>query len=290
MKKTLKVLAIILLFGIVTIAAAFYINPSYCFKLLFPVKIEVTTANTRISEEIISIDLQLILKESKRIKYFSDSIDYGIFLDEGLLVQGSYNIEQLELNGEIDTIFLPIELSRTVLKSKLSKFNEGDSTNLKIKIINHVKYPILGVMDIPIERDFRIAAPQPPVVTMLDVKKIKLSMKDAVYQIDLDIYNPNYISLAILEADLYIDIKTLFKGKARSKNVINVKPKEHTKLSVNIDIDEFNLVNDGLKIIFKPQKEWEYYLVIKGLLEQKDAKPVEITLKNSGKTKLLGLK
>lgn len=290
MKKILKIIGVTLFLSILTMGILFFVNPSYWFGMVFPVKVEVKAANTKITAENIAIDLQFILKESKRVKYIADSIDYTVFIDGDVLIIGACNIDKNIINGDVDTIMFPLSLSRAVLKSKTTKFKKGDSTNLKIRLVNHIEVPLFGAMEIPIEREFRVAAPQAPEVKVTNVKKIKLKLKDAIYELELDIYNPNYVEIALLQADVFVDIKGLFKGDVRSPGPVRIKPKAHSTITARIDLDEFNLINDGLKVVFKPQKEWDYYIAAKLLIAQENAEPVELVLKNTGKTKLLGLK
>ena len=290
MVEKLKIIGALLFSSILVVGILFFINPSYWIKSLLPVKVEVRTANTKITEELISINLQVILKDSKVVKYLSDSIYYGVYLDGSLLVKGSCNIDKNIINGTVDTIMLPVLLSRTVLKSKLSIFENADSTSLKIILLNHVNLPFFGRVNIPIEREFRIPAPQPLEVKLTSVKKIKLGLKEAIYQLELDIYNPNYVEISLLSADVYVDIKGLFKGNISSRKPIKIKAQGQSTIIVKIDLDEFNLINDGLKVVLKPQKDWHYFIVAKALLDQKDSDPIELIINNSGKTKLLGFK
>lgn len=290
MKKSLKTIGIIVFTIVLLISVTAYFYPSYLINTLLPKKVKVSAKNTTITETNISLDVQLILDESKMITYLADTLKYEIYLDNSLLIKGMYNVDSGILNGDKDTLIIPIIINRKTIASKAGKFNSGDSTDLKLIITNHVKLPIWGSEKFTLEKDIRIAAPVPPEIKVVHVTKKKLTLKDAVYQLDLEIYNPNYFETELITTDVFIDIKNLFTGNARSLKPIKILAQGKSKISINIDVDDLNLIGDGLKILFKPNKEWDYLLVAKVMVAHKNIEPTELVVKVIGKTKLLGLK
>ncbi len=264
--------------AIVLVTALFLIQPQYWLKVINPIGFKIKTVDTKINDKSIMLDFEVLLQNSYFLNYFIDSLAYQIYFDSTQFSSGSTVINQQFQKGQIDTLQMPLTINRDSLKDKMSRLEKGDSTNLRIEFSNFIDLPITGKTKFKTTISKNINAPQIPEIEVLNVEKDYLARHDAEFTITFAITNPNNYTIAIhsIKADILFD--DLFNGKAYTNEKVIVKPKETTQFNATINIDKLELVKDGLRVVFRPNKEWDYTIHSTLYIEQKDSSLMEVNI------------
>ena len=288
MKKALKIFFATLGLIIVALAIAIIINPKYWLKMINPIKYDIRTVDTKITQEEILLDFEVLLSSSYFLNLTIDSVAYKIYFDSTQFSQGSKKIGRLFDDKKVDTIRLPLVMKRDALKGKMSSLEEGDSTNLIIYFDNYLDLPIAGKTKFNVKIDKRIAAPQLPKIDVLGVNKEELSLHDAIYSIDFSIHNPNNYKIQIKNIDANIVFLDLFSGRATTNKEVMVNPQSTSEFTATINIDNLELVRDGLRVAFRPNKMWPYTMDVTMIIKQEDGTPMNVNLFHESEMELMG--
>ncbi|MEZ5001454.1 MAG: LEA type 2 family protein [Chitinophagales bacterium] len=288
MKRYLKIFFAALAILILTIAIAIIVNPKYWLKIINPIQYDIRTVDTKITQQEILLDFEVLLSSSYFLDLTIDSVAYQIYFDSTQFSHGSKSIGRLFDDKKVDTIHLPLIMERDALKGKMSSLEKGDSTNLIINFKNFLDLPVAGKTTFNVKVDKRIAAPQIPEIEVLSVNKVELSLKDAIYSIDFSIHNPNSYEIQIKNIDADIVFLDLFSGRASTIEPVEVKPKSSSEFTATINIDNLELVRDGLRVAFRPNKMWPYTIDVTMIIEQKDGTPMNVNLSHKSEMELMG--
>lgn len=116
---------------------------------------------------------------------------------------------------------------------------------------------------------------------------------DTRFNIDFEIENPNMYEVTINQFDADIEyLEKLFTGIRENNTPIELKPQGTTIFSftTTIDMDDLNLIKEGLKLLFQANKEWAYTMNAKIILQQDESATIDLEILNSGKMDIIGKK
>ncbi len=286
----LKKLSLGLLGILIILILGFILFPKYWIKIVNPIDYKITKVDTSINDETIDLDFQIVLSNAYFIDYIIDSIRYDIYFDTIKFSDGSKVLSKAFKKGQKDTLNLPLKIYRDKLKSKVSSLQSGDSTELIIDFKNFVQLPISGNAIVPIKIKRVIKAPEPPEIKVISVQKELLELNDAIFKIEFSIYNPNNYTIEINEINGTISFTDLFDGKAKSLEPITISPQDSTRFMTSIDIDNLELVRDGLRVAFRPNKKWPYEIDVTFKIEQSDGSFMDVNLSHESEMEILGRK
>lgn len=287
MKKALKISALIFGGGIIFTLILFLIKPQFWLKVINPIDFQIQTVDTRINDKEIQLDFDVLLTNNYFLNYIMDSLAYQIYFDTTQFSQGSAVVDNQFTKGQTDTFNLPLTIDRTALKQKMGNLEAGDSTTLKIVFNNYIDLPLTGKTKFKRVINKTINAPQFPEIEVLNVEKDYMSLHDAQFTIYFAITNPNAYEIAIksIEADILFD--DLFNGKANTQERLVVAPKTTTEFTAVVDIDKLELIRDGLRVVFRPNKEWAYQIKATLFIEQKDGSIMEVNIEHEREMNLM---
>lgn len=285
-KKGLKIASAILA-GLLLLGGIFFIiNPTFWLNILKPVKFTVKTVHTRISENDISIDFRVALSTDSFVNFVIDSLAYQFYLDSTKIAHGTKSIDNEFKSGDVDTLDIPLSIHKDTLKLKLDMLAPTDSTNLKFVFDNYIDFPVIGKTELGFDIDKKIPAPKFPRIEIHNIEDINL--KDTAFKIDLKLHNPSVYNVTVTRFDAQIKFEDLFTGKIKNDTPIELKPQGTTVFSTTININDLELIKDGIKLLFRPNKERPYTMDSKITLQQKDGSNMTLEILSSGKMDITG--
>lgn len=285
MKKITKYTITSIGLSILFMGMLFIFKPIFWLKIVNPIKYEVVSVETKISDEKLDLNLGIILNKDYFLDVILDSIHYEIKMDSTKFSEGKkifnkdYNFE------ENDTLFLPLTIDLKTIKN-IIKTAQTDSLILELNFNNFIELPITGQSSLPIKIQKKIPTPNPPKIKVLSVEKKLLKLHDAIYEIQFEISNPNHYEINIQQFNATLNYPDLFTGKIKCNEAIIVLPRSSVKTKGEINIDNLNLVRDGLKVLFKPNQKWKYDLEADLMILKTDSSLMPIKITSTGEMPL----
>lgn len=284
MKKIMKTILYLLIGSILCIVMLIWIKPSYLMNLINPIELESTTVLTKISKNDISADIKMGLESTTFMEFIMDSLTYEFYLDSAKINNGTIQVDKSFGKNEIDTLTIPFSIHMETLMSKLDSLAPTDSTQLRMRLKNYIKLPILGRKAFDINLEKKIPAPKLPKIKI--VKIHDLSLKDKSIALDFEIENPSLYEATIVGFNSSIEFEELFSGKVRNNTELFLKPQGTTTFSATLDIDELEPLKDGLKMLFGGSKERSYTMDSQITVQLEDGSQLDLEMMNSGEMEM----
>ena len=282
MKIRKRYLLIVILISILSLAMFFALKPNYWLRIADPLQYEIVSVDTHIENQIIDLELGMIVNSDYFLDIVLDSIEYKISMESVLFSQGKKVFKKNYKFGEDDTLFLPLKIELAKIKNVIKNNQHQDSLSLVINFTNYLQLPFTGNTTFDISINKQIVTPNPPKITVLNIEKKKLKLHDAIYEITFQIQNNNHHTINIQGLVATIEYPNLFLGKIKSNKSFVILPHATITTQAEIDIDNLNLVVDGLRIIMQPKKEWPYNLDALLNIKKADGSIMPVHISNSG--------
>ncbi len=279
MKKTVKYSLLFLGISILSLGILFLVKPNLWLRITHPLHYEIVSIETSFENTQVNLNFGVVLNSHYIADIILDSIHYDIKMDSVKFSEGKKALDgAFDLNSG-DTIYLPLKLELNKIKEIMQNNQEEDSLLLELDFENFLRLPIAGATSFHIPIKKKIPVPNPPKFKVVNVEKKILKLHDAVYDISFEIDNPNHYEINVKSFHGKLNFPELFSGKINNVNGFYVKPYSKTQTTTTIDIDDLELVRDGLKMLFKPNKEWRYSLDLELLVIKEDSTilPFQIT-------------
>lgn len=286
MKKLTKYTIIIIGMSILFIGMLFLFKPNYWLKIINPLHYEVVIVKSTISNGKLDLNLGVILNSDYFLDIALDSMDYEIKMDSKKFSEGKKAFDTSYSFEDDDTLFIPLTIDLKVIRGIIQK-TTTDSLMLEINFNNYLTLPIAGQTSFPLKIEKKIPTPNPPKMEVLRVEKKLLKLHEAIYEIHFKVTNPNDYIIDVQELNGIIEYPDLFLGRIKCRKPFKVMPHSSIETSSEINIDNLELVRDGLKIIMQPKKEWKYNLDIEILIMKNDSSIMPIEVKSFGKMPIL---
>ena len=236
MKKTLKVVALLLLFGIIGIAAYFYLNPKKGLKIILPELNQIQNIHVRLSQDTAFIDLDLKIANKSFFKLHIDSLMYHVRLDTSTLLSKNEYLD-LELKpSQQDTLHLPLALPYKRLMKKIKSLQGQDSVDIPIDV-RAVYATIFGKAVLPYSKTLRIEVPHPPKFEVEKIEYLKRHKKTGFFLAHVKIQNYGKIDVNISDIKYRLVVKELFTAEGSEKKNIHIKPKSTLEVKLPIQVE-----------------------------------------------------
>lgn len=287
MKNSIK-RSLLLFFSLFLVAIiVFCISPRYWLALTQPVQIQINTAHARITEDKIFIKLDAEISTDYYLDVIIDSMAYKVYMGDTEFSRGTICLDRDYKKGAKNILTIPVDVNKKTLEATLKEMAPTDTAKIKVVFRNYLDLPLLGKQEMEMSIVEKTLAPKMIEVEVLKMKKRKLKLHDAIFDVDLAIKNPGMHKIVINAVKGKIDFKDLFVGKVNHKKQIVIDPMETTIVQTRIDFDELELIKDGLKLLFHPNKEWEYTMNADVLLEKEDGSTMLLDITNAGRMDLV---
>lgn len=241
MKKNKKI--IILSLFIILIAAGIFIflkfyNPKKAINLILPDLSEITFINANIVNDSAHIKVNMIAQNKSPYKITIDSVYFEVKLDSHQLFEELVALNLKQIRFQVDTISLPINISKKKFKSVIGNLQGTDSTSLQINC--YVIYnTIFGHYKLKYDKVVHISVPIPPEIKVIKVEQKEYSIKNKTLQamIHLEIINKGKkIDIRLMHIKYQFKVKNSLSSDGIINKPVRIKPASTTYLEIPVSV------------------------------------------------------
>lgn len=272
----------LILISILFLGILFLLKPTYWLKITKPFHYEIVSVDTHIANKVLDLKFGVIMHSDYFLDIVLDSIEYEVIMDGTQFSQGKKIFNKNYKFGESDTLQLPLQIELDKIQGIIKDNKNQDSITLVINFKNYVQLPIAKSAIFEVSMNKLIATPNPPKIKVLGIEKKMLKLHEAIYELTFQIQNNNNHEIHIKSFQATLNYPALFTGNVKHQKPIAILPHTSVTSTVKINIDNLNLVGDGLKILLQPKKEWAYILDVHLLLKKEDGSLMPVHISNSG--------
>ncbi|HET6226875.1 MAG TPA: LEA type 2 family protein [Bacteroidia bacterium] len=296
--KRSKVLKFFLIFiGIIIILGAvlfYFFNPKKAIELILPDLSKVTFINANIiNGDSIHSKADIIVQNKSPYKLSIDSVFFRVELNKKQLIEEHVPMDLKQERYQVDTVVLPIDLSRKKLKEILSKLKSVDSTDLDVYC--YVVYnTIFGNMKLKYNKTIRIPTPIPPQIKVVKVERKRFNLLDKMLEanIQLEIINRGKninLQLQNIRYKLEVGDHSLSSEGTIDKTV-TIKPESTSYLEIPVEIKVEQPLKTIAKILTDNDKT-DYILHLKAnmtehMVNKSTSTPIPIEIEAEGNLEL----
>jgi LEA14-like dessication related protein len=257
--KIKHIILIVLLAAIAVGIIAMVVAPHKIFAAYIPAMQQIETVDMVIYPDRAKMKFKIAVLSDGPIEALLDSISYKVYFDSTEFSKGSQSFNRKMDKDSNDTITLPLEMKFKMLDRAFDKFENQDSTDLKIKFAGYFHLPIIGATTVPMDVAIRIASPVRPKIKIVNVDLEKLRLHKVEASVDMMIINENQIGFKVENMKLYMKMPGLLEGNIIHMEAIDIKSRDSSLFTMPIKIDEMKLVKTAWKFLFD-KEELEYVL------------------------------
>lgn len=291
--KGFKIFLIIFLFILVAVSVLLYIyNPKKAIYLILPDLSRITYIIADVKKDSVQTKIDVIVQNKSPYKLTIDSACFEIFLHDQLLLKELIPVNLKQKRYQVDTIQLPVDLSRKKLKQILEGLKGSDSTDLKAN--SYVVYnTIFGRVKLSYDKVVRISVPVPPKIKVLKVERKKYNVTEKMLSatILLEIINagPN-IDLQLYDIQYRLEIENELSSEGTIDKMVTIKPKSTETIEIPVDIRVEHPLKTIVAILTdKDQMNYTLHLqgkMIEKMVDHVKQAPIPVEINASGKLEL----
>lgn len=275
--KGLKIFLIIFILIAIAAVVLFYkFNPKKAIQLILPDLSKVTYINASIAGDSVNTKVDLIVQNKSPYKLDIDSVSFEIQLNDQLLLKELVPVNLKQHRYQVDTIQLPVNISRKKLKQILSGLKGKDSTELNANF--YIIYnTVFGRVKLKYDKVIHIPVPVPPQIKVLKVerKKFNLMAKELNTLILLEIINAGpTIDLQLYDIHYQIKIENELSSEGTIDKMVVIKPKSTETVEIPVDIHVKHPVKTIVAIL-TDNDQMNYTLNIQAKMIEKMVKDVK---------------
>ncbi len=220
----------------------------------------------KVKNDTTYIRSKLAVKNKSFLKIEIDSIKYKVSLFEKEYLKNQKFIGLVLHKYGMDTIDFSLKIPyKTILKDLSVERKKGDSASYSINI--SLQYStVFGKVEIPINKSAKIKIPQPPEISIVDIKYNKVRFKSILANAKIKVINFSDVTLSIKDISYSISILKQGNLKGSIKEPINIKPNGSTFINLPIDISLKNIGKTVFDVIINKDK-YNYTLTLNAILE-----------------------
>jgi LEA14-like dessication related protein len=254
MKRSIavKILLIVLLIIIISILILFYFyNPRKAIDLVLPDLSKVTYINADVKEDSVRTKINVIVQNKSPYKLTIDSVYFEIKLNDKQLVEERVPVQLKQERYQIDTVQLPVDMSRKKLKEILESLKGVDST--RITANSYVIYnTIFGRVKLKYDKTTYVPVPIPPKIKVIKVERKKYSVVDKMLYatIQLEIINRGEnIDIQLSNIRYQFQVENSLSSEGTIDKTVIVKPASTEYLEIPIAIRIEHPIKTAVAII-----------------------------------------
>jgi LEA14-like dessication related protein len=282
-------LVAILLIVIVAVFVLFYFyNPRKAINLILPDLSQITYINAAVKGDSVHTKIDVIVQNKSPYKLTIDSVYFEIKLDDKQLVEELVPVELKQLRYQIDTVELPVDISRKKLKRILDNLKNVDSTDIAANC--YVVYnTVFGHVKLRYDKTTHIPVPIPPQIKVVKVQRKKYSVIDktlyAVIQLEI-INKGKNIDIQLSNIRYQFQVENSLTSEGTIDKTVAVKPASTKYLEIPIAIKVEQPLKTAVAIITDNDRmNYTFHLtadVIENMTDKIKRKPIPTEVNASG--------
>lgn len=250
-----------------------------------PVSIAIEEVDIHVKKDSLDMEFDLAIENARYLIFQPQILRYTVKMDTIIIAKGEKIFEGEEEQDLDSNLTLPITIYLDKTRGYLKEANNEESTDsTALKIYFEMTFDIFGIglQQVPISITRTIRTPKPPSFKMEDVEMVNLSLNDLKLRMKGKIINENAWSIRLIDTKAHIDIKGLITGDLTMQDTIEIKAKSSSDFTAMVDVDDLQLVRDGLKAIFKV-KDFPYEVIGQTHMAlDTTGEPIQVNIYNSG--------
>ncbi len=274
MRRYLLIFFILVLL-LLTAAGFFYLNnPRKALLLTVPDLSNFEQLSLRLKGDSLFAKPQLMLQNKGLFRIHIQEIDLHLLLASEQLLE-IHTLDEIDLQpGDSVAFSFLIELPLKKLKTILAEMQGMDSMSLQLKGNLRCK-TLLGAIEIPVNRLFRMAVPVPPEI---EVGTIRLNlMKWPLLQltVEIDIHNAGTLDLQFNDVKMEARIEKGIELHEKEIMRFHLRPKSHQHLSFPLVLAVKKPITAS-HFLFDRKEPVDYEITMTGVLRADDLYDGEI--------------
>jgi LEA14-like dessication related protein len=265
-KNKIKLIGFLILVIIVVSIAVIFIFRVRIVSHFIPTVKQVDEIQIKINNDTAFISSKLLVTNKSLLNVHIDSISYEVSLLDKMYLQNK-ELLGIELPGHgKDTIDFSLNIPyKNILKDLKAQRKNGDSTSYTINI--SLQYStIFGKVKIPINKSAKFKIPQPPELSVEEIKYKKIHLKYILAEAKIKIINYSELSLSIKDLSYSMNILKQGNLKGNLMKEIIIKPKGTTIVMLPIKININNIGKTLFEVIMN-KDNYDYILNLNAILE-----------------------
>jgi LEA14-like dessication related protein len=269
MKKFFKVILYILIVLIVLATIAFLFRVKIVAYFV-PAVDQTGDIHIEVRNDTAFISSRLTVRNKSFCKIVIDTLKYRISLEDKTYLKNNKFVGLKLAPYETDTIDFDVKIPYKTILADLAALRErGDSASYSINLF--LQYStVFGQAEIPIKKKAKLKIPQPPELSIVDIKYKKVHFKYILADATVKVMNYNNVSLIIRSMTYDMEVSKQGNLKGSYNKEIEIKPKGETYVNLPIEINVDNMGKTFLDIV-RNKDNYYYTLSIKSVIESTDS-------------------
>jgi LEA14-like dessication related protein len=237
--KIVRIVVAIVLIIIIAVSILFYFyNPRKAVDLILPDLSQITYINANVKGDSVRTKINVIVQNRSPYKLTIDSVYFEVKLNDQQLVEQWVPVALKQVRFQVDTVELPVNMSRKKLKGILENLKGVDSTDISFNC--YVIYnTVFGHVKLKYDKTNPIAVPIPPQIKVMKVERKKYSLVDKTLyaSVKLEIINKGKnIDIQLSNIRYQFQVENSLTSEGIIDKTVAVKPASIEYLEIPIAI------------------------------------------------------
>lgn len=286
------ILVIIIILAVIAGVLLYFYNPKKAIDLILPDLSRITYINANVKNDSVRTKVDVIVQNKSPYKLTIDSVYFQVELNGEELLEELVPVNLEQRRYQVDTVELPIDISRKKLKGILAELKGKDSTDIKANC--YIKYnTIFGKVKLKYDKTTKIPVPIPPQIKVLKVerKKYNVTEKMLYATIQLEIINKGRnIDIQLYNVNYQMQVENSLSTEGTIDKKITIKPRSTEVVEIPIEIKVEHPLKTVVAILTNNDK-MNYTLhiqamMIENMVEKVKEDPIPVEVNASGKLEL----
>lgn len=222
---------------------------------------------TGISENRISLNSKVKIKNPLPVDLHADGLKYEIYIDSIRVLQDDYKKPLSIRSKDSSVIELPMELLAEPMARVLTYFDrqKTDSADYTVKTNFTVDVPIAGNRNINLQFSKRLPALRMPKLKVKNLDLNVLKMKKEGVNMVMQVTNPNVFPIKVKDGAFTFNIEDDMEMEGKLEKIISIPAHSSQDISMHADIKEGKVLKVGLKMLTS-KNETPYHFKFTGRL------------------------
>ncbi len=287
MKNNIKRFILVILIFILIAGTTFFIFRKKIIARFTPQIEQFGDIHILVKNDTSFISSKLVIKNRSFLKITMDTIRYKVSLFDKQYIENQRFLGVVLPAYGSDSLDFSVKIPYMAILRKLKiERQKIDSASYTVNV--DLQYAtVFGKSKMPINKSAKIKIPQPPEIKIEELKWKKLHFKSVHADVKIKILNNTPVALSVKKMSYSMTIPKQGNLKGIYTEVINIKPKGITSITVPIDININNLGRTLFQVLLN-KDIYNYSLTMNALVESTDPlkKSFSIDLTKTGKIEL----
>ena len=211
---------------------------------------------TDISEDRISLNSKIKIKNPLPVDLHADGLKYEIYIDSIKVLQDAYRKPLSIRSNDSSVIELPLELLAAPMARVLTYFDrqKADSADYTVKTNFTVDMPVAGNRNIDLKFSKRLPAVRLLKIKVKDLDLNMLKLKKEGVNMVMQVTNPNVFPVKMKDGAFTFSIEDDMEMKGKLEKIVNIPARGSQNVSMHADLKEGKVFKVGLKMLTSKNK------------------------------------